>query len=158
MGGMPFFSLTLLRIERRTLNPLGMCSMAEPHLWPLFYWNEVSLHGKGWSETHSLTHPPTHQGWFPTWHSPSSACFIFMYVWVVCLCVYLCITHSHNRPEKDIGTWNWNYRQLWAIMWVLRYEPKSSRREATVLNIYTISLAPFINFSSYHNSFGVNNF
>jgi hypothetical protein len=36
-------------------------------------------------------------------------------------------------------TWSWSYRQLWAVMWVLGFEPKSSGKAASVLRCWAIS-------------------
>ena len=37
--------------------------------------------------------------------------------------------------------WNWNYRQLWAAMWVLGIEPESFGRAVSALNGWIISPA-----------------
>jgi hypothetical protein len=46
-----------------------------------------------------------------------------------------------QRPEEGVRTWNWNYRQLWAAMWVLRVRPGSFGR-APVLSTTELSLQP----------------
>ena len=43
--------------------------------------------------------------------------------------------------------WNWNHRQLWAFLWVLGIEPRSSGRTASVLNHWSISPVPTASFS-----------
>ena len=46
--------------------------------------------------------------------------FTYMYECTPCVCLIPEIRRRHWIP------WNWNYRQLWAIMWVLGIEPRSS--------------------------------
>lgn len=45
----------------------------------------------------------------------------------VCLHMHLCITWVPG-PEECLFQipWGWNYRQLWANLWVLGIEPESS--------------------------------
>ena len=39
-------------------------------------------------------------------------------------------------------SWNWSYRQLWAVMWMLGIEPRSFRRAVSALNLWAISPVP----------------
>jgi hypothetical protein len=48
-------------------------------------------------------------------------------------CMYDC------RPEEGTRS---NYRRLWASMWLLGIELRTSERAATALNLWTISPAP----------------
>ena len=72
--------------------------------------------------------------------------FIIFFMYVGVLPALMSIHHmcavpmtagkGHQKP------WNSNYRQLWVPGWVLRIEPGSSGRAATVFNQRAISLAP----------------
>jgi hypothetical protein len=72
---------------------------------------------------------------------PTSSLFIqlFLCVWIFCLHVYKCMC-TCLVPTEDIL--NWSYGRLWAVMWLLGTEPRSSARAASALNLWIISLAP----------------
>lgn len=61
-------------------------------------------------------------------------------------CVHFCCSCVLAMPvETKRGWWilsNCNYRQLLAVVWVLRTEPGSSARATNVLNLWAISPAP----------------
>lgn len=63
-----------------------------------------------------------------------------MYVWYVCMCMYVCTTYGtgalrgQNRTLKSL---HWNYGKLWAAMWVLGTNSRSSARIST-LNYWAI--------------------
>lgn len=50
-------------------------------------------------------------------------------IWVPCqpVCLYVCVPHAFLTPaEARKGCWipwDWNYSQLWAVMWVLGIKP-----------------------------------
>ena len=55
--------------------------------------------------------------------------YFILYIWVLCL-------HAHLCPDEYLLPWiPWtrSYRQLWAAMWLLRTEHKSSRGSASAL-------------------------
>ena len=63
-------------------------------------------------------------------------------------CIYLlCIQHSgtaciYARPiEEGMGP---HYRWLWATLWLLRIELRTSGRAVSVLNLWSISFSPVI--------------
>ena len=49
-------------------------------------------------------------------------------VWMISLHVGLYNTHNGSRKEHRIP-WNWSYRKLWATLWVMGTESRSSARE-----------------------------
>jgi hypothetical protein len=56
-------------------------------------------------------------------------------------CMYVCMPSKIRRRHRI--PWNWNYRWLWAAMWVLGTKPKSSARAGRALNHWAItSLQP----------------
>lgn len=69
-----------------------------------------------------------------------------MYTSVLPVCIYV-----HNMPMLPIvarrgvrSSWNWSFRWLWAVKWVLGTKSWSFVRAASVLNLWTISPAhPF---------------
>lgn len=58
--------------------------------------------------------------------------FIYLPLFYV-FCLHVCLCGSVK---------SWSYRQLWAAMWVLRFEPGSSEKEVSVPNLWAISPAP----------------
>jgi hypothetical protein len=57
-----------------------------------------------------------------------------MYMWHVCawVCIYaMCIQKSLEARRGQQIPWNWSYRWLWAMMWILRPEPRFSARTTT---------------------------
>ena len=59
-------------------------------------------------------------------------CFVHM-TGCVCLCVCVWTTRMPGAWGRRIP-WSWSYRQLWAAMWVLGTEPRSSARTASAIN------------------------
>lgn len=55
---------------------------------------------------------------------------------------YACLTSTEDRIEHWIPC-NWSYRQLWATVWLLGTEPRSSSRAANALNRWTVSSPVF---------------
>lgn len=55
----------------------------------------------------------------------------------LCLHAWICLW----RPEGDQIPWDWNLRWLWAIIWVLGLEPRSSGAELALFH-WISSLAP----------------
>lgn len=50
---------------------------------------------------------------------------------LLCACVNLCAPHyagAHRSQKRTSGSLEMNHRQLWAIMWVLGNEPRSSAK------------------------------
>ena len=75
---------------------------------------------------------------------------LFLRIWVFCLhicmhtvCVCVCLVLTEARKGYQIS-WNWSYRQVWAAIWVLGIEPKSSRKAGSALNIWDLSPVPDI--------------
>lgn len=65
--------------------------------------------------------------------------FAFMYI---CLPCTLLMSNEVSR-----GCWvpkNWNYRQLWADMWMLGMEAKSSGKAAGLINQWAVIQTPFV--------------
>lgn len=63
--------------------------------------------------------------------------FIGMYMYVPCTCLVPMETKGgHQMP------WNWSYRCLWTIMWILRIEPESSAREKGALRRWALPTLP----------------
>lgn len=65
--------------------------------------------------------------------------FAFMYI---CLPCTLLMSNEVSR-----GCWvpkNWNYRQLWADMWMLGMEAKSSGKAAGLTNQWAVIQTPFV--------------
>ena len=115
-------------------------SWVRGHSWKYRYWSHADVLMRGSKEEVS-----NNGSWTQRWENPCEIgddmrrshhlifldiiilkfyvhwCFVCMYVWVCCF------------------LWNWSYRQLWATMWVLRIEPRSSGRVATALNHWAIS-------------------
>jgi hypothetical protein len=58
-------------------------------------------------------------------------CLFFFNLWVLC-CIYICL------PEESIRS---HYRWLWATMWLLGIELRTSGRAASALNPWAISPA-----------------
>lgn len=58
--------------------------------------------------------------------------FIYLPLFYV-FCLHVCLCERVK---------SWSYRQLWAAMWVLRFEPGSSEKEVSVPNHWAISPAP----------------
>ena len=52
--------------------------------------------------------------------------FMCMGVLSACMSVYHVCVWCPQRPEE--GTWYWNYKWLWATIWMLGIEPRSSTR------------------------------
>jgi hypothetical protein len=52
---------------------------------------------------------------------------------------YICELLSSDTPEEGIGS---HYRWLWATMWLLGIELRTSGRTASALNLWAISPAP----------------
>lgn len=64
-----------------------------------------------------------------------------MYVYILWLClVFTEAKRGHLNP------WDWSYRQLWVLEWVLGIEPGSSRKATSALNQWIISPAPLLGF------------
>lgn len=70
--------------------------------------------------------------------------FIYFYiVWVLSSSMsvdYMHVVSSEDRKGHQ-SSWDWNYRQLWDTMGMLRIKPGSSRKIISVLNSWGISLA-----------------
>lgn len=56
------------------------------------------------------------------------------------VCHWLAALHSWCPQSSDSLELEWNYRCLWATMWVLEMKPGSCARAATAINHWTISL------------------
>lgn len=72
--------------------------------------------------------------------------FYCLYVGVLLayVCVHECVYLIPTEPRTGYWVfWDWSYRWLWIILWVLEIELQSSGREASALNYGTISLALF---------------
>jgi hypothetical protein len=63
------------------------------------------------------------------------------------LCTWMHRYMQHMHAWSWIS-WNWGYRPLWAIMWVLEIEPRPSRGAASALNHWAISPVLEIQFFS----------
>ena len=66
----------------------------------------------------------------------------------VCLCIcvpVVCLVPTKIKRRNQIP-WNWNYKQLWAVTWILGLEPKFSTGQLLVFpafqcyNIYSVIL------------------
>lgn len=73
--------------------------------------------------------------------------------WVFCLHVCLCTTYVSGATNARRGCWmpwDWSYRQLrlWAIMWMLGIEPRSSGATVIDLIAQPFSLSVALNFWS----------
>jgi hypothetical protein len=71
---------------------------------------------------------------------------LFLRIWVFCLhiCMHtvcVCLVLTEARQGYQISC-NWSYRQVWAAMWLLGIEPKSSRKAGSALNIWDLSPVP----------------
>jgi hypothetical protein len=61
----------------------------------------------------------------------------------VCLCTGVCVYLVPSEAQRGHWIpWGWNHRQLWAAMWLLGIELRSSGRAANAVNHWTISPAP----------------
>lgn len=67
-------------------------------------------------------------GFFFFFHFHVSRYFVYTYDSILCAClVSMEVRRGHWIP------WDFNYRQVWAAMWLLGIEPGSSERVASVL-------------------------
>lgn len=63
--------------------------------------------------------------------------FFSLSLQMILLSVHWCLACRCVR-----GCWSWNHRQLWAVMWVLGVDSRSSARAASVVNSPAMSPAP----------------
>jgi hypothetical protein len=66
---------------------------------------------------------------------------IYLCIYLFNVCEYTVAIFRHTRRGHPI-----HYRWLWATMWLLRIELKTSRRTVSVLNHWAISPAPILPF------------
>lgn len=57
----------------------------------------------------------------------------------LCECIF-CVDMPAMTGRGHQICWGWSYRRLWATLWVLRIEPRSSGRENSALNHLEIFL------------------
>lgn len=106
------------------------------------------------AQTEPLRGPwrPCHSGLLPLKLFPFD--FFLMIYFILDVCVYLsiCITMYMQVPvgvrREHWIPWNWNCRQLWTSLWVLRMEPTSFAKAASALSCWAISLAPSVRCSA----------
>ena len=78
------------------------------------------------------------------WHLRIHNSFYFYFLMTYLFHVYECpICMYTYTPEEGIGS---HYRWLWATMWLLRIELRSSGRTVRALNRWALSPAPIIRF------------
>lgn len=84
----------------------------------------------------SLLHVFLNQNKFKN-YSTCMGCFAWMYVWAP----HVCLVTEKTRRGFHIP-WNWKYIWLWAVIWLLGTEPRTSWRAISALNHKAISPAP----------------
>lgn len=61
--------------------------------------------------------------------------------------MYVCMHARCLWKSKDHWfPWNWSYRQVWVVMWVLRTEPRSPARAGSTPDLQAIPLPPVSSF------------
>lgn len=74
--------------------------------------------------------------WYLNVNVPFLILKVLLSVYGYFTCMNIC---APQRPEESIRTsWDWSYRQVWATMWVLTMEPRSSARAAYELSPWAI--------------------
>lgn len=64
----------------------------------------------------------------------------FVYWCFACMCGYApCVFSAQGGQKKPSDPWNQSHRWWWAALWVLGYQPASSRRAVSVLQHWHIS-------------------
>lgn len=81
--------------------------------------------------------------WCDMWYSKCNFKITFFFYFYMHLHVYLCTTYMHVVPlEARRSYWisyDWSYRWLCTVVWVLRIEPRSS---GSIFSHWTISPEP----------------
>lgn len=70
-------------------------------------------------------------------------CYAFMCVCEPCVCL------MPREVRRLQSLWNCSRRWLWAAIWVLQTEPRTSAREVSTLNHWTISSVPNLFFLNW---------
>lgn len=144
-------------LSKTTLSSMPACSFApgvhgvKSHFaprgpWSVFFvlfWTNYKANCSPHSER--VLHDLTSQHWQPILSvlQPISSGFflppsLFGKSFLFCVfCLHACLCDSARSLQS------WNYRWLWAAMWVLGFEPRCSERAAGVLNHWAISPSCF---------------
>lgn len=78
---------------------------------------------------------------------------LFLYLWLffllICLCMYAHVCSVHRVQKRAVVLWNWSYRWLLGLMWVLSTKPWPSARTTGRFNLKVISPAALAIFLTY---------